>query len=71
MLLVPMLISVDELLRVKRHVLDIQQELRQKGSKSRPAGLMIKHLPVMLCQELAAEADFSVSAPNDLTHNTP
>lgn len=73
MLLVPMLISVDELLRVKRLLLDIQQELRQEGLEipDLPLGAMIETpASVMLCKELAAEADFLSIGTNDLTQYT-
>jgi phosphotransferase system enzyme I (PtsI) len=68
-----MLISVDELLRVKHLLLDIQQELRQEGLEipDLPLGAMIETpASVMLCQELAAEADFLSIGTNDLTQYT-
>lgn len=73
MLLVPMLISVDELLRVKRLLYEIQQELRQEGLEvpELPLGAMIETpASVMLCAELAAEADFLSIGTNDLTQYT-
>ncbi|MDD2560510.1 MAG: phosphoenolpyruvate--protein phosphotransferase, partial [Bacteroidales bacterium] len=73
MLMVPMLISVDELLRVKGLLHEIQQELRQEGLEvpDLPLGAMIETpASVMLCAELAAEADFLSIGTNDLTQYT-
>jgi len=73
MLLVPMLISVDELLRVKGLLHEIQQELRHEGLEvpDLPLGAMIETpASVMLCKELSAEADFLSIGTNDLTQYT-
>ncbi|MDD4640196.1 MAG: phosphoenolpyruvate--protein phosphotransferase [Bacteroidales bacterium] len=73
MLMVPMLISLDELLQVKGLLLEVQEELRQEGLEipELPVGAMIETpAAVMLSEALAKEAAFFSIGSNDLTQYT-
>lgn len=72
-ILLPMIISVDEVLKVKDIIKEVKEDLAVRGkSYGNPKlGVMIETpAAVMICEELAKEADYICIGTNDLTQYT-
>jgi len=69
----PMIISVDEVIRIKEIVAEVKRELDEDGIQYRDVelGVMIETpAAVMMSEEIGKEVDFFSIGTNDLTHYT-